>query len=295
MVDAVSRVEQKILENWKELDNESEDRKVEIDAKREGESIILATFGSNQKVNCQYLTRIFLGGLRITEISESLLKSFYMSGLKPALQCALLRSNLTTLSEAFSSARATKARFAEDALSKLLQRGMVAEYQNEFEMLISQVTRKSESLLTTMYISGLKVALQIELLRARPTNLGEAFSLACIIEARFEAIAHEEKATASIKETADTITSLQSEVASLKAKGSLDANKEIREDHTLVHELEKQGDGDLTTMKFIQAEVECSSSPIFTSNDICPNGHIISPLNPTSGVVAGIIWLSTSG
>ncbi|GKC93402.1 hypothetical protein Tco_1158844, partial [Tanacetum coccineum] len=52
--------------------------------------------------------------------------------------------------------------------------------------------------------------------------------------------AHEEKATASIKETADTITSLQSELASLKAKGSLDANKEIREDHTLVHELEKQ-------------------------------------------------------
>nr|GEW04671.1 hypothetical protein [Tanacetum cinerariifolium] len=46
--------------------------------------------------------------------------------------------------------------------------------------------------------------------------------------------------------------------------------------------------GDLTTMKSIHAEVECSSSPIFTSNDICPNGHIISLLNPTSGVAAGI-------
>ncbi|GKA57979.1 hypothetical protein Tco_0757167 [Tanacetum coccineum] len=218
---------------------------------------------------------------QVTGISESLLKSFYMSGLKPVLQCALLRSNPTTLSEAFSSAHATEARFAEDALSKLLQRGTVAEYQNEFEMLIR-----------------------------------EAFSLACTIEARFEAIAHEEKATASIKETANTITSLQSEVASLKAKGSLDANKETREDRTLVHELEKQhsvgcgrnpsdspypwstynsvvGGGDL--MKFIHAEVECSSSPIFTSNDICHYGHIISPLNPTSSVVAGIIWFLTFG
>ncbi|GJT02799.1 hypothetical protein Tco_0823968 [Tanacetum coccineum] len=181
---------------------------------------------------------------QVTGISESLLKLFYIYGLKPAQQCALLRSNPTTLSEAFSSARATEPRFAEDTLSKLLQRGTVAEYQNEFEMLIRQVTGKSESLLTTIYISRLKVALQIELLRARPTPLGEAFSLACIIEACLEAIVHEEKETAkkeqSIKETAYTITSLQSKVVSLKEKGSLDANKEIKKDHTLVHELEKQ-------------------------------------------------------
>ncbi|GKF03703.1 hypothetical protein Tco_0030626, partial [Tanacetum coccineum] len=87
-------------------------------------------------------------------------------------------------------------------------------------------------------------ALQIELLRARPTTLVEAFSLARIIEAHFEAITHEENATAekeqSIKETTNTITSLQSDVASLKAKGSLDANEEIKKDHTMVHDLEKQ-------------------------------------------------------
>ncbi|GKD31301.1 hypothetical protein Tco_1242079 [Tanacetum coccineum] len=64
--------------------------------------------------------------------------------------------------------------------------GTVAEYQNEFEMLISRVTGKSENLLKMMYISGLKVALQIELLRARPTTLVEAFSLACMTEARFK-------------------------------------------------------------------------------------------------------------
>ncbi|GJV72783.1 hypothetical protein Tco_1492778 [Tanacetum coccineum] len=41
---------------------------------------------------------------RVTGISESLLKTFYISGLKPPLQCALLRSNPTTLGEAFSLA-----------------------------------------------------------------------------------------------------------------------------------------------------------------------------------------------
>nr|GEV38925.1 retrovirus-related Pol polyprotein from transposon TNT 1-94 [Tanacetum cinerariifolium] len=73
---------------------------------------------------------------------------------------------------------------AKDALSKLLQRCMVAEYQNEFEMLISRVTAKSESLLTTIFISGLKVTLQKEVLRERPATLVEAFSLARLIEAR---------------------------------------------------------------------------------------------------------------
>ncbi|GKE31916.1 hypothetical protein Tco_1451238, partial [Tanacetum coccineum] len=50
MVDAVSRVKEKSSENWKELDNESEDRKVERDAKREGEPTILATFGSDRGI-----------------------------------------------------------------------------------------------------------------------------------------------------------------------------------------------------------------------------------------------------
>ncbi|GJT18757.1 hypothetical protein Tco_0877463 [Tanacetum coccineum] len=54
-------------------------------------------------------------------------------------------------------------------------------------------------------------------------------------------------------------------------------------------------DGDLITMKFIHAEVECSSSPIFTSRDIWPIGQIVSPLNPMSDVVTGIIWLLISG
>nr|GEU88257.1 hypothetical protein [Tanacetum cinerariifolium] len=55
------------------------------------------------------------------------------------------------------------------------------------------------------------------------------------------------------------------------------------------------GDGDLTTTKFIQAAVECSSYLIFTSSCICSIGHIISPLNPIKGVVTGINWFLTSG
>ncbi|GKA12185.1 hypothetical protein Tco_0691731 [Tanacetum coccineum] len=57
---------------------------------------------------------------RVTGISKNLLKSFYISGLKLALQCALLRSNLTTLGEAFSLARATEARFTDLQLWELL-------------------------------------------------------------------------------------------------------------------------------------------------------------------------------
>ncbi|GJW48500.1 hypothetical protein Tco_0080146 [Tanacetum coccineum] len=41
-------------------------------------------------------------------------------------------------------------------------------------------------------------------------------------------------------------------------------------------------------MKFIQAEAECSSSPILTNNYICPIVHMIPPLNPIKRVVAGI-------
>nr|GEW24481.1 reverse transcriptase [Tanacetum cinerariifolium] len=83
---------------------------------------------------------------------------------------------------------------AKDALSKLLQMGSVAEYLSEFEILINRITEISEYLLKMFYISGLKPALQLELLRAMPTTLGEVFSLARIIEARFE----EERATIAL-------------------------------------------------------------------------------------------------
>ncbi|GKD50226.1 hypothetical protein Tco_1279202 [Tanacetum coccineum] len=144
----------------------------------------------------EYESKFLILANRVTWIFENLVKSFYISGLKPTLQCALLRSNLTTLGEAFSLARATEARFAEDALSKLLQMGTVAKYQNKFEVLIKRVTGISEFLLKSFYISGVKPTLQIELLRARPTTLVEAFSLARMTEAHFE----DERTTTTIVE-----------------------------------------------------------------------------------------------
>ncbi|GKD65027.1 hypothetical protein Tco_1307135 [Tanacetum coccineum] len=172
---------------------------------------------------------------------------------------------------------------AEYALSKLLQMGTMAEYQNEFEMFINRVTRIPQSLLIAFYISRLKLHLQRELnLVLRPTTLGDVFLLAHIIEARFEDtnnqavnnnggdkkdpnvndkqevkkvddqkiknvkdeecknVKDQHVFERTVNETADTIKSLQSDVASLDAKGSLDANEEIKKDHTRVHELEKQ-------------------------------------------------------
>ena len=115
---------------------------------------------------------------------------------------------------------------AKYALSKLLQMGTVAEYESDFVVLANRVTWISESLLTSFYISGLKLKLQIELLRARPTTLGEAFSLAHIVEARFEAIEEKEKEHI-IEKKSDTIPSLQSEFASPEIKGSLDVDEDI--------------------------------------------------------------------
>ncbi|GJV48080.1 hypothetical protein Tco_1438292 [Tanacetum coccineum] len=92
-------------------------------------------------------------------------------------------------------------RNAEYELSKLLQMGTVAEYQDEFEKLINRVTRISESLLTSFYISGLKLTLSIELLRRKREQI--------------------------IKMKADIILSLRSELASPKIKWSLDADEDI--------------------------------------------------------------------
>ncbi|GKA88273.1 retrotransposon-related protein, partial [Tanacetum coccineum] len=74
----------------------------------------------------------------------------------------------------------------QGVLSKLLQLGTVAQYQSEFEKLMNRVTDISENLLISFYISGLKPTIQRELLIAKPTTLGDAFSLARITEARLE-------------------------------------------------------------------------------------------------------------
>ncbi|GKE03510.1 ty3-gypsy retrotransposon protein [Tanacetum coccineum] len=109
------------------------------------------------------------------------------------------------------------------ALSKLLHLGTVEDYQREFEKLMNRVTDIPDSLLISFYISGLKLHLQQELLASKSMTLGYVFSLARIIEARFEAIAEKEQ---NIKEKADTTLSLPSEEASPVVKGPLDASED---------------------------------------------------------------------
>ncbi|GKB84023.1 hypothetical protein Tco_0956295 [Tanacetum coccineum] len=108
---------------------------------------------------------------------------------------------------------------ARYALSNLLQMGTVAEYESEFVVLANRVTGISESLLTSFYISGLKLELQIDLLRARPKTLGEAFALARITEARFE----DERATTVIAKPNDlNIAYTTSMVATYEEHGCQD-------------------------------------------------------------------------
>nr|GEU81173.1 hypothetical protein [Tanacetum cinerariifolium] len=55
------------------------------------------------------------------------------------------------------------------------------------------------------------------------------------------------------------------------------------------------GDGDLTTMKFIRVLVERFPSPKDIISDICPNDQDILPLNPRREVLAGTILFLTFG
>ncbi|GJX58611.1 hypothetical protein Tco_0290001 [Tanacetum coccineum] len=113
---------------------------------------------------------------------------------------------------------------ARYALSKLLQRGTVAEYESEFLMLIKRVTGISESLLKSFYISGLKPLLQCALLKLAPTTLEEAFFIARIMEACFETIAGKKL---NIEEKIDSVLLWPSKEAPPEIKGSLDADEDI--------------------------------------------------------------------
>nr|GEW00240.1 hypothetical protein [Tanacetum cinerariifolium] len=113
---------------------------------------------------------------------------------------------------------------ARYVISKLFQQVTVVEYENEFLMLIKRVTGISESLLKTFYISGLKPLLQCALLRLAPITLGESFSIARIMEARFETIAGKKL---NIEEKIDIVLSWPSKEAPPMIKGFLDANEDI--------------------------------------------------------------------
>ncbi|GKB54930.1 ty3-gypsy retrotransposon protein [Tanacetum coccineum] len=110
----------------------------------------------------------------------------------------------------------------QGTLSKLLQTGTVTQYQAEFEKLMNRVTENSETLLISFYISGLKPNLQRELLVAKPTTLGEAFSLAKVTEARQD---DQQSPVAGVTTTATTTTVPQKTFQPRSTVVRPDANK----------------------------------------------------------------------
>lgn len=118
--------------------------------------------------------------------------AFHLEGDAAVWFLGMRRNNLITTWDNFITS--VRNRFGPskledplDDLSKLIQRGKVADYQSAFEKLMNPVTDViSESLLISIYISGLKPSLQRQLLISRPETLGEAFSLARVYEAWIE-------------------------------------------------------------------------------------------------------------
>ncbi|GJY26611.1 hypothetical protein Tco_0401337 [Tanacetum coccineum] len=105
---------------------------------------------------------------------------------------------------------------ARYALSKLLQRRTVAEYENE----AFSLARAAETRFANLDIW--------KFLRSNPSILGEDFFKACIAEARFEIITKEDKEHI-VEKKIDVILPLplQGEFASPEVKGSLDADEDI--------------------------------------------------------------------
>ncbi|XWS21846.1 hypothetical protein CRYUN_Cryun30bG0090800 [Craigia yunnanensis] len=88
----------------------------------------------------------------------------------------------------------SKCRDYQVELSKLMQKGIVAEFQSDFEHLMNRVTRVSKALLISFFVGGLKTSLKRELLMNKPHSLEEAFALAKEHEELLEELVIEAKA-----------------------------------------------------------------------------------------------------
>ncbi|GJY09531.1 hypothetical protein Tco_0377716 [Tanacetum coccineum] len=74
----------------------------------------------------------------------------------------------------------------QGAISNLLQKGTVTQYQGALEKLMYRATDISAGLLISFYVSGLKPSLQRKLLVEKLTSFGDAYSLSRVTEARLE-------------------------------------------------------------------------------------------------------------
>lgn len=175
-----------------------------------------------------------------------------------------------------------------DALSKLLQMGTVAEYENDFKILINQVTGISESLFKSIYISGLKPLLQCALLRLAPTTLGEACSMARMMEARFEIIAEKKL---NIEEKIDIVLSWPSEEAPCVIKESLDANEDIGviEVSRMINDVFDIGESNVESMEVRSEFSEFSENKISVEDVVVGGGEAYRVDKDESNIVISLL------
>ncbi|GKE03299.1 hypothetical protein Tco_1395317 [Tanacetum coccineum] len=159
-------------------------------------------------------------------------------GHKLALQCALLTLNHTTLDEAFSIARATEARFTNLQILEFLRSNPSTLGEAFFRARITEARFEDEKNQAVDTIVGDQedpnVKGKQKVKKANDREIGN------IKDEEGKNVEDQQVSEQTINETSDTITSFQSEVATLEAKGSFYANEEIKETHTRVYKLEKQ-------------------------------------------------------
>ncbi|XP_042518542.1 uncharacterized protein LOC122092282 [Macadamia integrifolia] len=72
-------------------------------------------------------------------------------------------------------------------LTKLRQEGNVREFQSQFERLLSRFKGLTVAQQVSLFVSGLKETIQIEVKAAHPTTLSEAIGLARLFESKMQA------------------------------------------------------------------------------------------------------------
>lgn len=73
-------------------------------------------------------------------------------------------------------------------ISKLIQKGKVADYREEFEALMPRITGVSEAMFLNFFIWGLKLEIRRELLMLKPEGLADAMAKAQLFEDRHQDI-----------------------------------------------------------------------------------------------------------
>ncbi|GJW63242.1 hypothetical protein Tco_0115126 [Tanacetum coccineum] len=123
---------------------------------------------------------------------------------------------------------------------------------------------------TSFYISRLKLALQIDLLRARPKTLGEAFTLARITEARFE----DERATTIIAKPNNLNIAVQ--VQNIEETTLHTSNKVEAVSTSMVATYEEHGCQDGFCMVATYEEQECQDGlkPVTTRSSAWEKGNL---------------------